>query len=801
MNYLIWKGIDSKTIKGLMICELPPITKPKMRVQETAIDGVDGSIIEELGYETYDKSIRIGLTRDFDIDEVIKYFTGEGNVVFSNEPSKYYKAKIIEQIDYERLLRFREAVVKFRVQPFKYEYEEEEQIIETGSAEGTEIKITDAKATEIKIDGRSIQETRSGKNLYDATVKQQGGSTNRLNASNFSVLPNTTYTLSTTSSDFEVNNYYKDVDQNNISESKWVSLPYTFTTPENCYYIAQTIRRSDNSDITPSDFINVQLEIGSTATDYEPYGASPSPDYPSEIESVGFTNLFDKDNANILNAYLSSEKIVSSTSARVIYIPCHPNTTYKIQKVIGNAFSVAYTEDIPNIGVSIIGRINTKSSPTLTITTGANAKYLISQIMDSGDTLTEEEILNSIQIEKGSISHSYIPFGKSGIEVKTVGKNLFDGLLELGSFNSSGVSSTNENCVRTVNFTEVKPNATYTISNDLNYQAVVMFYDENKNFIQQVSTNSFTISSNVKYIKWRSSAGNVENNLNVKYMLEEGSEATQYEPYKSNTTVIELNEPLRSLPNGTKDIAYIKNNKLYVDRYVGSVVLDGSEEWIHYSSSAYPFRTIINDAKTFTTSEDVAPNVFCNNYFPFAWGTLEANRPNYGITSTVSNTIVFRNIDIATLDNFKTWLSNNNVQVDYELATPITEELGDLTILELLDGVNNISNSENANMVVDYVDNKMIINNLGNHTSKPIFEIEGAGNIKFILNGYSLFSYNFDADGRVVIDSEKEDAYLDAVLKNRNMNGEFPKLEIGENIITWDGLVKNIKATKKSRWL
>lgn len=137
MNKIIWKDIDSTTIKGLIISELPPITKPRMRVQETAIDGVDGSIIEELGYESYDKSIKIGLTRNFDIDEVIKYFTGEGNVVFSNEPNKYYKAKIIEQIDYERLLRFREAIVKFRVQPFKYEYQEE--IINTPIEDITEI--------------------------------------------------------------------------------------------------------------------------------------------------------------------------------------------------------------------------------------------------------------------------------------------------------------------------------------------------------------------------------------------------------------------------------------------------------------------------------------------------------------------------------------------------------------------------------------------------------------------------------------------------------------------------------------
>ena len=124
MNYIIFNNKDSREIKGLIISELPPITKPKMRVQETEIDGVDGTIIEELGYESYDKQLKIGLTRDADIDEVMEYFNGEGTVVFSNEDDKYYKVKIIEQVNYERLVRFKTAVVTFRTQPFKYLYNE-----------------------------------------------------------------------------------------------------------------------------------------------------------------------------------------------------------------------------------------------------------------------------------------------------------------------------------------------------------------------------------------------------------------------------------------------------------------------------------------------------------------------------------------------------------------------------------------------------------------------------------------------------------------------------------------------------
>jgi predicted phage tail component-like protein len=119
-NYIIWNNKDSREIKGLLISELPPITKPNMRVKETVIDGVDGSIIEELGYESYDKSITVGLKVGANVDDILGYFTGNGEVVFSNEPDKYYVARIIKGIDYKRLLRYRVATVTFRVQPFKY---------------------------------------------------------------------------------------------------------------------------------------------------------------------------------------------------------------------------------------------------------------------------------------------------------------------------------------------------------------------------------------------------------------------------------------------------------------------------------------------------------------------------------------------------------------------------------------------------------------------------------------------------------------------------------------------------------
>ena len=123
-NYLELNGVNSQTIPGLLIQELPPITKPKMRATIEEIDGKSGDIITELGYSAYDKEVTIGLYGDYDIDQIIQYFNSQGQVVFSNEPDKYYNYTILAQIDFNRLIRFRTATVVFHVQPFKYSQED-----------------------------------------------------------------------------------------------------------------------------------------------------------------------------------------------------------------------------------------------------------------------------------------------------------------------------------------------------------------------------------------------------------------------------------------------------------------------------------------------------------------------------------------------------------------------------------------------------------------------------------------------------------------------------------------------------
>ena len=122
--YVVINGISSKTINGLLISKLPPISKPLMRTEIEEIDGRDGDIVTELGYSAYDKPITIGLYGEYNVDDIIDFFNTSGSIVFSNEPDKYYKFALYEQIDFEKLIRFKTAKVNIHVQPFKYSDDE-----------------------------------------------------------------------------------------------------------------------------------------------------------------------------------------------------------------------------------------------------------------------------------------------------------------------------------------------------------------------------------------------------------------------------------------------------------------------------------------------------------------------------------------------------------------------------------------------------------------------------------------------------------------------------------------------------
>lgn len=133
MDNFIFKGKSSEEFSGIVVNSLPPISKPSKRVNKTEIEGRDGDIIEFLGYEAYDKSIEITILEETNIDELINWLNGSGKLILSNEPTKYYNAEIIEQIDFSRLMKYEPIEIKFHIQPYKYLVDEKIVELEIGT--------------------------------------------------------------------------------------------------------------------------------------------------------------------------------------------------------------------------------------------------------------------------------------------------------------------------------------------------------------------------------------------------------------------------------------------------------------------------------------------------------------------------------------------------------------------------------------------------------------------------------------------------------------------------------------------
>ena len=75
MPFVILNGKSSDNVPGLLIQNVPPISKPETRVNTEEIDGRDGDITTYLGYKAYDKSFDIGLLDPSRVDEIMVFLT------------------------------------------------------------------------------------------------------------------------------------------------------------------------------------------------------------------------------------------------------------------------------------------------------------------------------------------------------------------------------------------------------------------------------------------------------------------------------------------------------------------------------------------------------------------------------------------------------------------------------------------------------------------------------------------------------------------------------------------------------
>lgn len=143
-------------------------------------------------------------------------------------------------------------------------------------------------------------------------------------------------------------------------------------------------------------------------------------------------NLFDKNSGIVIDAYIGDTITVVAGAYKMVAIPCMPNTTYTVHKTVGERFIVGTTTVYPAQGVAVYDRISNYKAESITITTGADAKYLVAYVWNvSNDTgITADAMVNSVQIYVNNI----VDF--SGVAVSVFEKNIFSNVAPVSAANA-----------------------------------------------------------------------------------------------------------------------------------------------------------------------------------------------------------------------------------------------------------------------------------------------------------------------------------------------------------------------------
>lgn len=311
-----------------------------------------------------------------------------------------------------------------------------------GEASGENIHLEDSSNArcEIEIGGNQKQETRSVKNLskVEKISTVNGGYINASCGILATVEKGETYTISLNCSSkhsgtnvinvrtFVEDSYYV---QTNLNYSSGNRISKTFVASNSGELSLSANLGTDYTDV----LYDIQLEKGTSATDYEQYGASPSIDFPSELKAVG-------DDINILNDTIFARKgyysgIVGATTQKV-------NTTIRLLtdediNVISNkdiTISLGTDKDLKynffeiDENDVIIKNNMQSNNKDKTIKLQENTKKISLMLMwqDANKTITLEDIKDcKIKIAYGTSINNYSFYNCGSAKVDIVNKNIF----------------------------------------------------------------------------------------------------------------------------------------------------------------------------------------------------------------------------------------------------------------------------------------------------------------------------------------------------------------------------------------
>ena len=228
--------------------------------------------------------------------------------------------------------------------------------------EGSIITINNGNIKNYLIYGNSTQETRSGKNLFDKNnYSQDSINIVQFDITNLEIGKTYTFSSNIPITWFKISNARNGYGSVQYSNTNGFAK-YTFTMSRNSniassatQYLYLGIKGLTFVD-TISDLVNynIQIEEGSSATEYEPYGAMPSPEFPSEINNTG--DLITKDNC----ASYGSDAC-DNIGKYVVQVKATGKNILDISKLEVGAYSTGLTQSSNTFSFKRTGTKNTSS--------------------------------------------------------------------------------------------------------------------------------------------------------------------------------------------------------------------------------------------------------------------------------------------------------------------------------------------------------------------------------------------------------------------------------------------------------
>lgn len=497
-----------------------------------------------------------------------------------------------------------------------------------------------------------------------------------------------------------------------------------------------------------------QLELGSE-TEYEPFGTSPSLDFPSGIKSVG-------DNINLFDGLFRQGTHVSLTQANRII------SQSAIKSVKGNSYTISTnlssdynykiqndnTNEIENVNVIDDTNYTSNSSLTIKCTQNGYLKILVKKNDDSNITPAEMSKYY-FKVEKGIVSTPYSSYNQGCVKITKSSKNLFNknDITSKMYLNNLGETVSNDG-QNYSNYITVYSNETYTMhaNKPLGIAPAVCFYDEKKNFISGISYNnvysiSFITPANCNYIRMSVSAINLDS-----VQLERGDTQTEYEEHKGQSYILPIQKPMMGIGD-IRDIFVKIGNKWYERHYCNKYTFTGNETVALQNNRK---RIYVNSANN-NILKPINPYKQPDKYKQLLCNYAEAVAPGdtwigiQGISYDINASSGFEGFGISinkftTVEQYLNWFKEkyNEGQpfyIEYILLEPndieCTEEQN--TILEQLN--NSISYIPQTNIYTE--DNIAFLN--AEYEEEKKHNIFSVGDVKNLIN-VSNFNVSYDQE-------------------------------------------------------